>query len=360
MVADSPRRAIFVVGSVRSGTATMSGALQTLGAHVPQPEVSADDTNSKGSGESRWVVDFHEQLLRRSNVQVSDARPQAWFEAGKLATDEKIRENLYSWLGGEFAGGHNEIVLKDPRLAWFIGLWRSAALRCTATPTYVMMLRPVAEVVGSQQPYYAQRFDEVSRTAAWVNVVLHTERGTRGSQRAFVRYRELLRDWTVPLFELGELFDLHSVKSATANDIRLVHNFIDPTPRRGSITWDDIDVPKSLREIAEESWQALNGLADPGGDDNKAHKTLDDLRAAYALYYADAEAVSRSTVVAARRESGQERRPAAPPAAPGATPAAAPAAARSAAQRLAARVPHRVRAKIPPKARRVVLRALGR
>jgi hypothetical protein len=175
-----------------------------------------------------------------------------------------------------------------------------------------------------------------------------------------VRYRELLRDWTVPLFELGEQFDLHTVKSATANDIRLVHNFIDPTPRRGSITWDDIDVPKSLREIAEESWQALNGLADAGGDDNKTHKTLDDLRASYALYYADAEAVSKSTVVAARRESGQERRPAAPPAAPAAAPATAPATGGSAAQRLAARVPHRVRAKIPPRARRAVRRALGR
>ncbi len=352
MVADSQRRAIFVLGSGRSGTGTMSGTLQALGAHVPQPEVSADDTNPKGFGEPRWVVDFHEQLLRRSNVQVSDARPQAWFEAGKLATNEEVRENLYSWLGGQFAEGPNEIVLKDPRLAWFIGLWRSAALRCAATPTYVTMLRPVTEVVGSKQPYYAQRFDEVSRTAAWVNLMLHTERATRGSQRAFVRYRDLLRDWTVPLFELGELFDLHSVKSATANDIRLVHNFIDPTPRRVALSWDDIDVPKSLREIAEESWEALNGLADTGGDENKAHKTLDDLRAAYSLYYADAEAISKSSIVAARGESSQERRPVAPPAA---TPAAG-----SAAQRLAARVPHSIRAKIPPKARRAVLRALGR
>ena len=61
------------------------------------------------------------------------------------------------------------------------------------------------------------------------------------SQRAFVRYHDLLKDWTVPLFELGEQFDLHSVKAATANDIRLVHKFIDPTLRRVSMTWDDIE-----------------------------------------------------------------------------------------------------------------------
>ena len=79
------RRVVFVVGSGRSGTSTMSGALQTLGMHVPQPEVQADDTNPKGFGEPQWVVDFHDELLKRCNVQVSDARPSAWFESGKLS-----------------------------------------------------------------------------------------------------------------------------------------------------------------------------------------------------------------------------------------------------------------------------------
>jgi len=350
----SPRRAIFVVGSGRSGTSTMSGTLQTLGVHVPQPEVDADDTNPKGFGEPQWVVDFHERLLRRSLVQVSDARPQAWFEAGKLATNEKIREELHIWLEGEFEAGGNEVVVKDPRLAWFLGLWRSAALRSAATPSFITMLRPVTEVVGSKQKYYSQRFGEVNRTAAWVNVMLHTERGTRGSQRAFVRYHDLLKDWTVPLFEIGEQFDLHSVKSATANDIRLVHNFIDPSLRRVSLTWDDVDVPKRLQEIAEESWQHLDKLADPGNDAPALHKTLDELRVAYTDYYQEAEAVSQSTAVAARREGAHERRQVAPSATPGQVPGP------STADRIASRVPHGVRAKIPPKARRAVRRVLGR
>ena len=43
----------------------MSGTLQTLGIHVPQPEVKADDTNPKGFGEPQWVVDLHDELLKR-------------------------------------------------------------------------------------------------------------------------------------------------------------------------------------------------------------------------------------------------------------------------------------------------------
>ena len=97
------RRVVFVVGSGRSGTSTMSGALQTLGMHVPQPEVGADETNPKGFGEPQWVVDLHTELLQRCNVAVSDARPAAWFEAGKLANIERLRTRLHTWLEEQFA-----------------------------------------------------------------------------------------------------------------------------------------------------------------------------------------------------------------------------------------------------------------
>jgi hypothetical protein len=337
---------VFVVGSGRSGTSTMSGALQTLGVHVPQPEVVADQTNPKGFGEPQWVVDLHAELLQRSNVAVSDARPSAWFEAGKLANSEPLRVRLHHWLEEQFvqasAGEFPELVVKDPRLAWFLGLWRSAALRCEASPAYITMLRPVTEVVGSKQRYYSTRFGEIDRTAAWVNMMLHTERATRGSARAFVRYEDLLRDWTIPLFDIGQRFDLQAIKHASANHIRAVHDFIDPGLRRVQLTWADVDVPPRLRDIAEESWQALNKLADEGGDRADVHATLDEMRAAYASFYEEAEAIASSSALAARREGYAD----------------------GAAGRRAAggteRIPHGLRALVPAPARRGIRKALGR
>jgi hypothetical protein len=345
------RRVVFVVGSGRSGTSTMVGALQTLGMHVPQPEVVADETNPKGFGEPQWVVDFHHELLQRCNVQVSDSRPAAWFEAGKLSAFEPLRGRLHEWLETQFVEGGPELVVKDPRLAWFLGLWRSAALRCEATPAYVTMLRPVTEVVGSKQKYYAptrsgQAFGEVQRTSAWVNMMLHTERSTRGSARRFVRYHDMLKDWTIPVFGLGQAFDLDAVKSATANDIRRVHRFIDPDLRRVQLSWDDLEVPRRLREIAEESWLHLDRLADADGDTPKVHDRLDELRAAYAELYEEAEAVSQSTAVAARRE-GESRVP-------------APAIGTLASGRIVDKVPHGVRAMVPAGARRGLRRAFGK
>ena len=149
MTEPTSRRVVFVVGSGRSGTSTMAGTLRTLGLHVPQPEVVADATNPKGFGEPRWVVDLHTELLARSNVQVSDARPRAWLDTGTTSGDHATRARVADWLEEQLAVGE-ELVIKDPRGAWFLGLWRAAADRCGATSSYVTMLRPVTEVVGSK------------------------------------------------------------------------------------------------------------------------------------------------------------------------------------------------------------------
>jgi hypothetical protein len=302
------RRVVFVVGAERSGTSVMAGALQQLGMHVPQPEVQQ-------FSEPQWVADFHGELLERSNIGVTDARPTAWFDAAKVNSFGPLRVEAADWLDRQFSEESPELVIKEPRLGWFLGLWRSAAMRCGASPSYVTMLRPVTEVVGSRERNYTSGrsstgFGEVTRTAAWVNMMLHIERGTRGSARAFVRYDDMLTDWTVPLFRVGTALDLQAVQEAGANDIRKVHAFVDPTMKRAKLTWDDLEVPHRLREIAEESWQALNKLADEGGDTPDVHELLDELRASYAELYEEADAIAQSSALAARREGeldGAER-----------------------------------------------------
>lgn len=296
----SSRRVVLVVGPGRSGTSALAGGLQALGMHVPPPEVPAAETGPRGSGESQWVVDLHTELLERANVGITDARPSAWFETGKWAANGILRTRVTDWLGHQFAPlpdqeDEPELVLKDPRMAWFLGLWKAAALRVDATPAHLTTLRHVTEVVGT-------RGRQSARTAAWVNMMLHTERATRGSLRAFVRYDDLLADWTVPLFRVGTEFGLRAVTEASANSMRKVHQFVDPDLHRTRHTWADLAVPPRLQEIAEESWQALSGLADPDGDTAERHSRLDQLRDAYVELYDEAEGIASSTADAARRE----------------------------------------------------------
>ena len=355
-----PRKVLFVAGAGRSGTSTLSGILSKLGMHVPKPEVVADPSNPKGFGEPQWAVELHDRLLKEADVQVSDSRPSAWFETGRIATREPARIRVADWLEGHLAE-QSELVVKDPRLSWFLGLWRVAAIRTGATPVFATMLRPPAEVVGSKQKYYANKLGSAHLTASWLNMLLHTERATRDSiittiegsavggavgrapvgGRAFVRYSDLLDDWVKTTMSLGHQLDVQSVIHTRSDQIREVHRFIDPGLRRVTLSLSDLALPPRLHELTAETWEALNRLADEGGDTPEVHTTLDQLRDAYVELYEEAEAISRSSVVAARvvqaRVSAEADRPS-----------------------LVDRVPHEVRAKIPPSVRRGVRRAIGR
>jgi hypothetical protein len=345
-----PRKVLLVAGAGRSGTSTMAGLVQLLGLHVPKPEVPADATNPRGFSEPQWVVDNHDRLLREAVVQVSDSRPEAWFETGRVATREPERIRVAEWLEGHLAD-HTELVVKDPRLSWFLGLWRVAAIRTGATPVFATMLRPPSEVVGSKQAYYANRLGSAHLAASWLNMLLHTERATReslggtveGGARAFVRYGDLLDDWTRTLMQTAEQLQLQHVLHADSEAIRDAHRFVDPGLRRMTQTLDDLALPARLHELVAETWQELNKLADPGGDVPEVHQALDQLREAYVDLYEESAAISRSSVVAARKELQGAAAPA---------PAPAP--------RGADRIPHGVRAAVPPSLRRGVRRALGR
>ncbi len=356
--ADYPRTVLFVAGAGRSGTSTMAGLMQLLGLHVPRPEVPADASNPKGFSEPQWAVDHHDRLLREAGVQVSDARPQAWFETGRISTREPERIATAAWLESHFAE-HSELVVKDPRLSWFLALWHVAAIRTQARPVFATMLRPPAEVVGSKQTYYANTLGSAHLAASWLNMLLHTERGTRdsvggeGSQssgRVFVRYGDLLDDWTRTTMHVGETLGLQHVLHANSEQIRDGHRFVDPSLRRMGQSLDDLALPPRLHELTAETWSELNKLAEPGGDTAEVHATLDQLREAYADLYAESEAISRSTVVATEQRL---KRPAGARAQGKAAPAPAP-------EHAADKIPHGLRAAVPPSVRRGLRSLLGR
>lgn len=296
---DAGRSVVFVAGSGRSGTSLMSGILKHMGLHVPQPEVAADNTNPKGFGEPQWVVDFHNELLRRVVVHASDARPAAWFDAGKAGMREHNRSELSEWLAGQFAEGGDHLVVKDPRIAWFLGLWRVAAVRNGATTSTITMLRPPAEVVGSKNQYYGGRLGDIERLAGWINVMLCTERATRGTPRSFVRYHDLLEDWTRTVVRVGDELRISQIQTAGVARMQEIHSFVDPGLRRVRLDWSDLNVPGTLLEVAQESWEALNALAEPDSDTPAAHARLDAARAAYGELYAEAEALAASSIMAA-------------------------------------------------------------
>jgi hypothetical protein len=300
---ESRQHLVLVAGAGRSGTSTLAGILQRLGLVVPTPEVEPDETNPRGFSESRWVVDFHDDLLAHANVQVSDARPLAWSRTAQFAERPGAPAKLGRWLRRQLAT-EDDLLIKDPRLSWFLPLWTTVARKQGVEPSFVTMLRPPAEVVGSKRTYYNSLLQDGHGVAAWVNMLLNTERATRGSARTFVRYHDLLADWESVVE--GILTDLDLDRSVSDDVRKQISGFIDPGLRRVDLTWEDLDLPGRLESLARRTWEALDQLPGAGQESAELLAELDGLHEDYAAYYLEAEVVSRSTVIAARRALRQQ------------------------------------------------------
>jgi hypothetical protein len=336
----SRRTLLLVAGSGRSGTSLFSGLLQRLGFHIPQPEVPADESNPRGFAESQWVVDFHARWLQRTGVQGSDARPAAWAQIAEIALDESVIADVRSWLGKQFREA-DHIVIKDPRLSWFLPLWRRCAEDVGAGARVATVLRHPAAVIDSKQRYYGAWQGDVSRTAGWINQMLFTERATRDLARVFVRYEDLLDDWPRVVGGAAEALGLSVVTEAPTTKLRAAHDFVDPGLARSKTDWPaEFSISEALKQQAEAVWGLMSQLADT--DDDEIRGRLDAARTRYIDFYSEAESIAQSSIRAARQSRPPARRRAS-----------------AKAIRLVSKsVPQRYKERIPPRWRTRILRVL--
>jgi hypothetical protein len=288
-------RLILVAGSGRSGTSLFAGILKAMGGYVPQPEVTPDDTNPQGFGEPRWVVELHTRLLRTAGVHSSDARPSAWAKTATVGRDWDVQFELENWLRKEFRHG-DHIVIKDPRLLWFIPMWQRAG-ESIATPCFVTTLRHPLEIIMSKKMYYGEKFHPNNRVAGWLNTMLFTERATRGSRRALVRYEDLLNDCMLALEKVSNTLDLALIERSTPAEARDAARLVDPSLRRARATWDTLGVDDRLVELAEETSGVFDRAATDGGlNDSSIRSELDQLRERYIGLYEFAESIAESSI----------------------------------------------------------------
>ena len=302
MTQGNDRRLLLVVGIGRSGTSVFTGILGQLGWHVPQPEVQADDTNPRGFGEPQWVVDFHTGLLRSRRVTNMDSRPAANELMDAVSDDPAVAARLRAWLAEQFEQSPN-VVVKDPRIVWFLPLWRRCAQDLGVDVSFATMLRYPTEVLSSARRSYGSWQNDASRAAAWVNVMLHTEQATRDSPRAFVRYDDLLAGWQAEMKRIADPLGVPWLADPPADKVAAVDGFVDPSLRRSEPSWDKVDVPDHVRAMVETVWEQLAPLA-TGEDGPQVRAALDATRASYQRFYAEVEALAHSSIHAAKPRKG--------------------------------------------------------
>jgi hypothetical protein len=318
------RQMLVVAGSGRSGTSLFTGLAGRLGFHVPKPEVSANRSNPRGFSEPRWLVDYHNDLLASINVVIEDGRPEAWELADEVATDAQALGPLVEWLDEQF-GENRRIVVKDPRLAWFIQLHRVAAAKVGADVYVATMLRHPAEVMRSREIAYGTRNNNTTRVIGWLTMMLGTEVRTRDLPRAIIRYDDLLDDWRAAMTQADVAIGMGLFERATDEQLADADALVDPTLHRSTADWAELEVPSRVLDLVTRAYDAYGRLVGvPAADQHQARADLDALRDELRTYYDECFYVARTRTGAFARsekrkavrrvrqemqQTGSERRP---------------------------------------------------
>ena len=294
------RHILVVAGPGRSGTSLFAGLAGRLGWHIPKPEVIANRSNPRGFGEPRWAVDFHNSLLRSVAVTIEDARPPAWDRTGKVAERAEARRRLKAWLEEQFEQSER-LVVKDPRLAWFLRLYFEVSAQLGADVRVATMLRDPAEVVRSREIAYGAGTQATTRIAGWLNLMLNTEAICRPVPHAVVRYEDLLSDWRSALERAGSLLALPLVEQATPDQVESADGLVDPSLRRSvAAAHDEMGLPVRLRDLMTCTYDTFAEMATAADGASFKEQRLDQLREDYESYYQESAAIARSSATAAR------------------------------------------------------------
>lgn len=297
---------VLITGTGRSGTSTMSGTLHHLGLSVPGPYIGANETNPKGFFESRWAVRFHKRLQDAAGIADFDGNPAAIERAQAAVTDE-IRAELVGWL--RQWDGEEQVVVKDPRSVWAQMLWHDAAVEVGRDIRYISMLRHPAEVIGSRSTHYTspnspnKKRYETFTTARWINNSIISERETRGQARAFVQYTDLLEDWRPVAARLRDELGLTYNTDLGRDERHAVDDFIEPSLRRHGVSWDGLEVPQRLIDLAEAVWADVVALGDHAGVDEKASADLDAQSERYVEIFSEASAIAHDATEHAKSDA---------------------------------------------------------
>lgn len=242
-------------------------------------------------------MDFHDRLLLKAGVSMEDARPYAWDTVAR-ASGAADRRRLVRWLERHDDAEH-PMVVKDPRLSWFLPMWQESLTREGASASYLVMLRPPAEVVTSKRSYYIPDLDDAQFVAGWVNMMLRTEALTRPLARAVISFDDLLEDPVETVARAGAACRLDTVREASADAVHRATTLVDPGLRRVTTSWSELRLPPRLRTLAEGTYDSLRSLTREGARSSSVEDGLDVLTGDYWDYYLEAESVSRHSVEAA-------------------------------------------------------------
>lgn len=271
------REALLVLGMHRGGTSAAAGLLVRLGAQGPKTLMPANPDNPAGYWESAVFCELHERLLRAAGSRW-DAFTRLEPDRLQSAMRDGLTDECRGAIRTEF-GDARRFVVKDPRMCRLVPFWRQMLEMEHIAAAAILVLRSPADVARSLAA--RNGFEPDLSLLIWLRHVLDAEHDTRAVRRTFVRYQELLENWTSVAERISQ--DLQSpwptrsvVDDAEIDRFvshRLCHHHGDP---------DIAGVAPVLSDWTRRAWTALGWLHDRDPSRTaQAFGALDAIRAEF-------------------------------------------------------------------------------
>ena len=257
------RLAVLVLGMHRSGTSAVAGLISKLGIGLPEDLLEAQADNEKGFFESTTIMLAHERLLAAVGSSwngLDDLSGVAATPAGQAFLAE-MRE----YLEAQFRRSPF-LLLKDPRMCRILETWLPLIDELDADVLAVHVLRNPLAVSASLLDRNA--FSPGRSILIWLEHVLRAERQTRGLQRLFVNFDDVLADWR----KFVERFEaLGIVPSGLSFASRIdIEAFLSEHARHHRFSVSDVTDDRTLPEWVRETFSTLETAAKLGEDPDAA------------------------------------------------------------------------------------------
>jgi hypothetical protein len=250
------QRLIVVLGMHRSGTSTMTRALQAMGVELGSRLMPpAEDNNAKG---------FWEDIeLNELNIEMLSALNRAWHSLAALGED--FVELL---CGKGFLSRAEELLclkirqspvfgFKDPRVAMLLPFWQRVFALCDVDVSYVLALRNPISVAKSLAR--REHFEFQKSTLLWLGHVLSMMRYTIGAKRRIiVDYDRLVQ---APGRELQRMADRLNLVLDPAELQKYEHDFLDKKLQHSIHDAQDLSAGDFAMPLVIELYSLLQGAA---------------------------------------------------------------------------------------------------
>ena len=239
------RRALFVLGMHRSGTAALARVLSLRGATLPRHLLAANQGNPAGYWEPERIVALNERILASFGLAWDDPYAPMQLD-GIQAFPAHFAEEARRIVSREY-GDAPLFVLKDPRCTLLEGFWREVLASLGIAVSPIVMVRPYQEVVAS----LARRDGSSSVGAALLYAAYGLASANHGNARhTYVLYQDFIDDWRAVTDRIAIEQGFQWPASVPDPSAEIDHYLL-----RGASKAAPCPLPHNVREWAEAVWE---------------------------------------------------------------------------------------------------------